>query len=277
MPVLERTEADRKMTTEVLARLAVFGQHAQVRRAAVKALKDRDFAQAEPILRQGLRYPWPAIAQNAADALVQLKRIDFIPELVKMLEEPDPRAPSQGEMQGKKVTMVREVVRINHHRNCLLCHPPGNTPDVMTVSKIEAGPAKDSSGLELEWVSAFTNEGMLVGAVPTPGEPLPDNSSGYSRFATPDILVRADVTYLRQDFSLLQKVDNAHPWPQMQRFDYLVRNRAVSEKEAKAYQTALTQQTASPYRQTALAALSRLTGRDADGTAQEWRSSLRLP
>ena len=34
------------------------------------------------------------------------------------------------EMEGKKVPVVREMVRINHHRNCLLCHAPAVIDEV---------------------------------------------------------------------------------------------------------------------------------------------------
>jgi hypothetical protein len=45
--------------------------------------------------------------------------------------------------------------------------------------------------------------------------------------------VRADVTFLRQDFSVPQPVANAGPWPAMQRYDYLVRERPVSKEELR--------------------------------------------
>jgi len=141
--------------------------------------------------------------------------------------------------------VVRELVRINHHRNCLLCHPPGNTPDV----------SKD----------------VLTAGVPIPGVSL---FSAY-RMQSPDVLVRADVTYLRQDFSRLQEVPDAHPWPRMQRFDFLVRTRMLTEVEAKKYQAEFAKvEKNSPYRQAALAALRALTGRDAEPTAAAWRKVL---
>jgi len=52
----------------------------------------------------------------------------------------------------------------------------------------------------------------LVAQVPFPGSPLsPQYYQGRSRFES--IFVRADVTYLRQDFSLALPVANAKPWP----------------------------------------------------------------
>jgi DNA-binding transcriptional MerR regulator len=104
---------------------------------------------------------------------------------------------------------------------------------------------------------------------------LPSASDGYRRFSSPDLLVRADITYLRQDFSLSQKVADAAPWPEMQRFDYLVRSRTLTEQQAAAYQAEFAKiTTPSPYRQAALAALRHLTDLDAGVTAAAWREVL---
>ena len=76
----------------------------------------------------------------------------------------------------------------------------------------------------------------LSAQVPLPNEPLPSLSNGgYGRSGPPDVMVRIDVTYLRQDFSLLMPVHDAAPWPDMQRFDFLVRSRVLSPKEAEEF------------------------------------------
>src|SRR5205085_5805773 len=124
-------------------------------------------------------------------------------------DEPDPRSPVMTKVDKKEVPVVREMVRINHHRNCLMCHSPGNT----------------------DTVSAET----LTVAVPTPDQPLNPPQGGYSQGGSPDLLVRLDVTYLRQDFSVFQPVADAAPWPEMQRFDFLVRTRQLTDEEAAAY------------------------------------------
>ena len=73
--------------------------------------------------------------------------------------------------------------------------------------------------------------------MPSPVETLPPPTSGYQTSpSTPDILVRIDMTYLRQDFSLMMPVADAHPWPEMQRFDFLVRTWQVTPAEAQAYE-----------------------------------------
>src|SRR5262249_18497916 len=160
---------------------------------------------ATDILLIGLRYPWPAVAKNAAEAIVQLRRADLASELATMLDQPDPRAPIVREVNGMKIHVVRELVRINHHRNCLLCHPPANTPDIMRQGKIDAA-------------NLFTDKSLetLTAEAPPNGQPT---SAAYYGPSFPDNLVRADITYLRQDFSMVQQVldDKSTPFPQ--RFD----------------------------------------------------------
>ena len=239
---LKDTEA-----TLALTRLALYSAENEVRAASLKALEKYTANDTKTLLLQGLNYPWPAVAENASQAIIHLKRVDLIPNLVSFLDQQDPRLPVIKEIQGQAKPVVRELIRINHHRNCLLCHAPGNTPDV-------------------------TRE-VVTAAIPIPDEPLPGPSTYYVP-TTPDILVRADVTYLRQDFSCLQEVPDADPWPKMQRFDFLVRTRILSEAEAKAYQAEFAKQKTSPYRQAALTALRALTGRDAEPTAAAWRKVL---
>jgi hypothetical protein len=250
------TEADRDEASKALARLSLYSPEEQIRRAANMALLKRPTNPTTELLVAGLRYPWASVAQNAAEALIQQQRTDLIPQLVNILDEADPRAPVLQELAGKKVTVVRELVRINHMRNCLLCHPPATAAQEKVPD---------------------SNLVMATGPVPAPGHELQidPETGGYGSSQNPDILIRADVTYLRQDFSLMQKVDNAAPWPEMQRFDFLVRSRVVNEQEAKFIRAELGRQP-SPYQQAALHALRRLTGRDAGDTAQAWRSVLAM-
>jgi hypothetical protein len=168
-----------------------------------------------------------------------------------------PRAPAETTVNGKKAMATRELVRLNHHRSCLLCHPPANTSDVVQNSE---GDSAD----------------ILTAPVPSPGLPLRSPSRGYDRFnMPPEIFVRVDVTYLRQDFSLLQPVNDADARPEMQRFDFLVRTRPVTAAEVTAYQDWLRQQGPgylAPHQRSAITALRALTGRDApEPTAKAWR------
>jgi hypothetical protein len=237
--------------TRALAKLALFSAEDDVRSAAVDALQTRRERDYTEVLLEGFRYPWPAVAKRAAEALVKLRRQDLVPQLISLLDDPDPRLPVAKEVNGKQVQTVRELVRVNHHRNCLLCHAPGNTPTVSPEA--------------------------LTAAIPIPGEPMPPSSQGYNNPSVPDILVRVDVTYLRQDFSVLLPLADANPWPEMQRFDFLVRNRALTEEEARLYREKLTRPepgSVPPHRRAALTALRELTGRDTAPTAEAWRKLL---
>ena len=215
--------------SRALARLAIFSAEAKVSDPAVEALKGRRHEDYTEILLNGLRYPTPAVANRAAHAIIKLERTDLVPELMNLLEEPDPRAPTTKVIGEKQVSIVREVVRINHHRNCVLCHAPAVPNEVAAqVTTAEA---------------------------PRPDQPFGPPGSGYTQsLPTPDLLVRVDVTYLRQDYSLMQPVTNAEPWPLMQRFDYLVRTRILTGTEKVAL-PAPPAGYSSPYQRTALAAL----------------------
>ena len=171
------------------------------------------------------------MAQRGAAALATLGRSDLVPRLVALLDEPDPRAPVVKVNGGRSVNEARELVRINHNRNCLLCHAPGNTAGVSPET--------------------------LTAAVPVPSDPLPNPSDGY-QISSPDLSVRIDVTYLRPDFSAMQAVADANPWPEMQRFDFLVRTRTLTKDEAAAAREKLAIRdpgSPSPYRRAASAAL----------------------
>jgi hypothetical protein len=240
---------------KALARLAIFSEESEVRQAAVKALQARSEGSDNDVLLAGLRYPLPAVADRAATAVVQLQRKGLVPQLVDLLDAPDPRAPVITEVNKKKVPVIREVVRVNHNRNCLLCHSPGTTSE------------------------QFFGLGLIT--APIPSNPPDSPSDGYRNDPSfPDNLVRIDVTYLRQDFSMMQAVKDSQPWPGMQRFDFLVRTRQLTEAEAKAFGEKLAKSQAgplSPYQRATLTALRELTGKDTEPKAEAWRRLLDLP
>jgi hypothetical protein len=241
--------------TRALARLAIFSPDDEARQAAIEALRSRPKTDYTELLLRGLRYPWPAVARRAAEAAVKLERADLVPQLVALLDEPDPRAPVLQEVGKKTVPVVHELVRVNHHRSCLMCHAPRDTANVSSEA--------------------------LTAPVPVPGAPLPSPSEGYYQPSSSDLLVRVDVTYLRQDFSVYQPVADANPnpWPEMQRFDFLVRKRVLTDEEAEAYRAKLDRREPgrpSPYRRAVVAALRDLTGRDTEPTAEAWRRTLGL-
>lgn len=180
--------------SQALARIAIFDLSDKLRADALGHLRGRDHEEYRQVLLDGLRYPWTPVADHSAEALVVLRDEDAVPKLQELARAPDPRAPFFDKDQGSYA--VRELVRVNHLNNCMMCHAP----------------------------SKATTD-LVRGRVPTPGEPLPPLSQYYE--STDGIFVRADVTYLKQDFSVPQPVENNGAWPTMQRYDYLVRNKPL--------------------------------------------------
>jgi len=240
--------------THALAQLAIFAPEKDVRAVAIEGLKLRRERDYSDILVQAFEYPLPAVSQRAAEAIVKLERKDLIANLVDELGRRDPRLPRTTKVDGKDVAVVREMVKVNHHHNCALCHAPASVKD--------------------------TPNFVLKAPVPMTSEPFP-GQGGYefrspSQPSSPNIFVRIDMTYLRQDFSLTMHVADASPWPDQQRFDFFVRTRVLTPTETQAWETAAKDR-ANPYRESALLALRELTGRDAEPTPQAWREVLKLP
>jgi hypothetical protein len=238
--------------TQALAQLALFDPDGAVRDAALMALQSRPGNHYEDVLLAGMRHPWLPIAQRAAKALIVLQRDDLGSRLVELLDQPDPSAPTVRQVGNTKVHEVQELVRINHHRNCLLCHPP------IDVKAAAQGPRTASRTFP-------------IGAVPIPGESLPPSTSRvyYERFEPNTILVRADVTYLRQDFSLLLPVANPGKWPEKQRFDFVVRSRQITAEQA-----AVRHKGPDMHRQFVLQALQALLRKDLGPETQPWRDEI---
>jgi hypothetical protein len=232
---------DHPSAKQALARRAVFDPSPWVRQTAVEWIRWDDRESAREVFVAALRYPWSPAANHAALALVALKDADAVPQLRELLDEPDPSAPYQ-DKEGKWVK--KELVRLNHLRNCLLCHP------TMT----------DASG-------------PLWGVVPTPGEPLPRDFEGYYKSlrrqnlvellrdsTTKFVMVRADVVYFRQDFSVMHWVKEPDKWPEVQRFDYLVQTRELSVEEAESGLKKTRDATTFPQREAIRWALAKLAG-----------------
>lgn len=260
---------------KALANLAIFAEEEPIRTDALAALAECREQAVTDILVAGLSYPWPAVAQRAADAIVKLKRQDLIPQLVSVLDRADPRAPAVSEKAGKQVHTVRELVRINHLRNCLLCHSPADQAKAAAQLRgLQAAALETRGGMGR---GGFVNTLTAPVALPNQALPTPTPSGGYGQFTIPDILASIDVTYLRQDFSVKLNVGNAKPWPDAQRFDFLVRTREVTTEEADAYRKlvqAAREGDLSPYQRAAVASLRELTGKDAAPNAAAWRQAL---
>lgn len=215
--------------SQALARLALFDISPEVRGAAIEALSLRSRDDYRAVLLSGFRYPWAPVADHAAEALVSLQDRDAVPALRQLASEPDPSLPFVDPEQGGAL-VVREVVRINHLRNCMMCH------------------------------AASTNaEDKVRAPIPDPGKPLPPLITYYGGIPEGEIVVRADITYLRQDFSVAQPVGNADPWPKMQRYDYLVRNRPITTAEHA--RRSRSEPLSYPQRESVLFAIRELTGK----------------
>jgi hypothetical protein len=250
-------------STKVLAERALFDLHPDVRLAALVALKSRSTRDYQTILVAGFQYPWSPVADHAAEALVALDLKDAVPKLVPLLDARDPNEPYPVEMGKKRYTMMPELVRLNHLRNCLLCH----LPSYSTLDPIR-GPVPNSAHLlplpsSGARVTLGSDRGGWGGGV----------KAGKKNFTTALDWVRPDVTYLKQDFSVLQPVAKHGPqWPEEQRFDYLVRLRPLEKKQMLTWQETLQEsRPAPPQREALLFALRELTGEDAGPTAEDWK------
>jgi hypothetical protein len=179
-----------RQATHALVSRALYDLSPSVREAAVKALQDRPVEEYRDALLAGLRYPWPAVADHAAEALATLNLQSAVPELMDMLVKSGP------EKAQAKTALVQELVRINHQRNCMLCH-----------------------------ARSFSPGDPVRGAIP-------GNNSGNS-YSQGDIFVRADVTYLQQDFSVMQPAKQGGSGPAFQRFDYVVRRRKPTPRDVR--------------------------------------------
>jgi hypothetical protein len=209
-----------------LARRALYDTSAAIRESAIAMLKQRPAAQYRATVLDGFRYPWAPVADHAADVLVQTHDQQAVPKLKEIAARPDPTLPYVDEKSKKHE--VRELVRINHMQNCCLCHAPSyNAAD---------------------WVP---------GRVMEPGKPIPAEYYGAPHGA----FVRADITFLRQDFSTTQRVIDAQPWPEQQRFDYVVRTRQATFDEMSRLEKE-TANASYPQRDAALRALRQLSGND---------------
>jgi hypothetical protein len=227
--------------SQALANRAVFDLSPVVRQYANMALADRPAAEFRPELLEALRYPWSPAAWHAAETLVAVKDARAVPELIALLDAPDPTRPFP-DLSG--TMKVRELVRVNHFQNCLLCHAASQ--------------------------SRRTTLTTVAGAVPTPGQPI--NQQVYYSGSS-NVFVRADVTYLRQDFSAMHYVEYSKEWPELQRFDYFVRTREATDDEIAAVEDVPAEKPHQyPQRDAVLYALRKLTGKDAGQRSEDWRA-----
>src|SRR5262245_37756118 len=234
-----------RVAGERLAQRAVFDLSSEVRQAAIYALRDRPPAEGRQVLVNAIRYPWPAVADHAAEALVALEDRDAAPLLVAQLSKPDPAAPFAA---GNDGAAVREVVAINHAANCLLCHAP-----------------------------AVGGRDLVIGVDPLAQRPPPDVERRYGRPSNGQgiwagkVLIRADVQFLRQDFSVTFPIHRLFAEVAGQRLDYVVRTRLLKGAELRDWKKQTPPEpTAYRQREAILFALRALTGQDVGPTTDAW-------
>jgi HEAT repeats len=247
------------IASRALAERALFDLDPEVRVAALVALKVRPSPEFESALVAGLRYPWPPVADHAAEALVALDLRTAVPKLIPLLDARELNDPYAVHVGDSKQAVVPEVVRINHLQNCLLCHPYSNSA---------ADPVR---GLA-------PNAEHLV-PLPSTGTRIVTKGwggGGGNKENTPKVavstFVRADINFLRQDFSVVQPVpDHGRQWPADQRFDYVVRLRPISPAGLLTWDDKRERKPVEPQRETLLFALRELTGTNPGPAAEDWK------
>jgi HEAT repeat protein len=227
-----------------LAQRAIYDLSPEVRTAAIDALRQRQLGEARRTLVNAMRYPWPAAADHAADALAALGDRDAAPLLVALLDKPDPAAP----YATKNGTSVHELVRVNHIQNCLLCHVPAVGRDPVTD------------------VDPFTRRPTQTYEPGYHGPTIPGGSNGV--WAS-KVLIRADVQFLRQDFSITFPPSANYSAESGLRFDFLIRSRPATPTEVSEWKYRRDTSTY-PQREAALYALRSVTGQDAGPTTESW-------
>jgi HEAT repeat protein len=250
-----------------LAQRAVMDLAPDVREAALRVLRDRPLREARPVLLRALRYPWVPVADHAAEALVYLKDQEAVPLLVALLREPDPAGPFPG--SGGR-TFLRELVRIHHEANCLLCHPPAITRGD-PVARAVPGVALHQTSDRIVVLNVEQLPPGLQGAAQQQNlqSRIGGGYSGSSASLGP-LYIRADVTFMHQDFSISELVGEPGAVALLKpRFDFVVRTRPARTDELRP-------RSADPsryeQREAVLWALRQLTGQDPGPVTTAWRA-----
>jgi hypothetical protein len=266
-----------KSATVALAQRAIFDLSPSVREAAIRALQKRPAEDYRLVLVRALRYAWAPAADHAAEALAALGDFPAVPMLVTLLSRPDPTEPFPIGDSGQ--FGVREVARIHHVTNCLLCHPPATTTSDPVVGVQPGGTGILSSVPVSGQTAALAMQVVSGGGGGSIGGHNYGASSGstatarVSRTTQPSVtfiptqlLIRGDVTYMRQDFSVLQYADVIGA--PRERYDYVVRVRPLRVKELETRRAAIAKQTTYPQREAVRFALRELTGQDFGGNEE---------
>jgi hypothetical protein len=263
------TKIEGPAATTALAQRAVFDLSPEVGEMAVTALKDRPAAVYRPVLLKTMRYPWAVPVQHAAEALVALHDTGSVPVLVSLLKLPDPAGPLT---LHKNRQILQDVVRLNHLNNCLMCHPPAATDKepVLGVDPVVPLPVR------------LQTPGMMSASQRVAGGH--GHGSSSVRISVPTtttstlqlpLLIRGDITFLRQDFTVRVPVGTVRPRQgtnivRRQRFDFVLRTRILPRKVYEKLEEVIADRPSYPQRDAILFALRELTGKDAGPTTEAW-------
>jgi hypothetical protein len=255
-------QIDGRASSVALVQHAVFDLSSEVRDAAIKALDRRPREQYRSALVAALRYPWAPAADHAAEALVALRDRDAAPLLVRMLSEPDPSDPVVKKDSYKKEHLwKREVVRMKHMDNCVVCHPPANSGSESTLGIVP--------GFVL--VEGQCGKAVVSNSPLTASASQPSDYQNLKGGGAP-LLIRGDITYLRQDFSIQQPVRLTLTNPPVNlRFDYIVRTRKLTDSQTREWKAQAKRPDTYEQREAVLFALRELTGQDAGPTTEAWQ------
>jgi hypothetical protein len=251
------SKIDGRLASMALAERAVFDLDPDVRLAALVALDARPVPEYDAALIAGLRYPWPAFADHAAEALVALNLRDAVPKMICLLDVRDPGEPYPVDQGKTRRAMVPELVRINHLRNCLLCHGYSSSPTDPVRGLVPRA----------ERLVPLLASGTRTGS---------KSCGGYGGGSGPSVVaqtfVRADINFLRQDFSIIQPVPkHGRLWPADQRYDYLIRLRPLTAEQLLTWQDKVKDfLPAEPQRESLLFALRELTGENPGSSPADW-------
>jgi hypothetical protein len=194
--------------SRALAKMALMDPHPEVRREAIVALKSRHASEYLPTLLAGVNHPFGPVAGHAAEAIVALGRAEAAPVLLAVLDGPDPEAPYPRGVGPARY--VRELVRVDHKRNCLLCH--------LTSLSTTDQPRGEVPSLKEDRLRPKEESGNFGYFAAEPRSKAP---------AKTGVFVRADVTYLVQDYSVnLDAGKNG-----LRRYDLFVRERLATEAD----------------------------------------------
>jgi hypothetical protein len=107
--------------TPILVHRSLFELNPKLRREAQATLATQPAHLGREKLLAAFEHPWGPVADHASESLIAMNDKGAVSALIRLLDAPNPAAPVKSSNENWE---VREVVKINHARNCQLCHAP---------------------------------------------------------------------------------------------------------------------------------------------------------